>query len=237
MARSLLLWFAVFAAPSLSLDNGLARTPPMGWMTWERYRCITDCSTSGPSQCINEQLIKDMADRLAQDGLLPTPRLLRVRCFCLNKHHTLRKLWDASCGCFSLEPCATAEAKAVLRYTDAFKCCDGSLARPAATVLHFIKLATPACPQDGWLEAGYKQVSIDDCWAMPDRDEKGQQVADPSRFPSGMAALGKYIHDHGLLFGTYSDIGSKTCAGKIGLQGHFEEDAASSAAGAESHRF
>ena len=82
--------------------------------------------------------------------------------------------------------------------------------------------------QDGWLEAGYKQVSIDDCWALPERDEKGQQVADPTRFPSGMAALGKYIHDRGLLFGTYSDIGSKTCAGKVGLQGHFDEDAGTS---------
>ena len=68
-------------------------------------------------------------------------------------------------------------------------------------------------------------MSIDDCWALPDRDAKGQQVADPTRFPSGMAALGKYIHDRGLQFGTYSDIGSKTCGGKIGLQGHFDDDA------------
>mmetsp|Transcript_27339 Transcript_27339/g.63653 ORF Transcript_27339/g.63653 Transcript_27339/m.63653 type:complete len:419 (-) Transcript_27339:144-1400(-) len=145
MRRSLLLYFGLFLEHAASLDNGLARTPPMGWMTWERYRCITDCSP-GPtgSKCINEQLIKDMADRLAKDG---------------------------------------------------------------------------------WLDAGYNQVSIDDCWALPDRDEKGQQVADPVRFPSGMAKLGKYIHDRGLKFGTYSDIGSKTCAGKVGLKGHFEQDA------------
>lgn len=24
-----------------ALDNGLALTPPMGWMSWQRYRCIT----------------------------------------------------------------------------------------------------------------------------------------------------------------------------------------------------
>lgn len=23
-----------------ALDNGLALTPPMGWMSWQRYRCI-----------------------------------------------------------------------------------------------------------------------------------------------------------------------------------------------------
>lgn len=34
-----------------ALDNGLARTPPMGWMTWQRFRCITDCKTY-PDDCI-----------------------------------------------------------------------------------------------------------------------------------------------------------------------------------------
>jgi hypothetical protein len=33
------------------LDNGLALTPVMGWMSWERYRCITDCD-SYPDECI-----------------------------------------------------------------------------------------------------------------------------------------------------------------------------------------
>ena len=36
---------------------------------------------------------------------------------------------------------------------------------------------------------------------------------------------GDYIHRRGLKFGTYSDIGSQTCAGKVGLQGHFDQDA------------
>lgn len=34
-----------------ALENGLARTPPMGWMHWERYRCITDCKQF-PDECI-----------------------------------------------------------------------------------------------------------------------------------------------------------------------------------------
>jgi alpha-N-acetylgalactosaminidase len=33
------------------LDNGLALTPPMGWLTWERFRCNTDC-LNDPENCI-----------------------------------------------------------------------------------------------------------------------------------------------------------------------------------------
>lgn len=48
-------------------DNGLARTPPMGWMAWERFRCDTDCKED-PVNCISEKLFRDMADRLFEDG-------------------------------------------------------------------------------------------------------------------------------------------------------------------------
>lgn len=33
------------------LDNGLALTPPMGWLSWERFRCNTDC-VNDPDNCI-----------------------------------------------------------------------------------------------------------------------------------------------------------------------------------------
>ena len=33
------------------LDNGLALTPPMGWLTWERFRCNIDCKAD-PENCI-----------------------------------------------------------------------------------------------------------------------------------------------------------------------------------------
>lgn len=46
---------AVFLCQNLSgvdaLNNGLALTPPMGWMSWQRYRCIIDCDTY-PDECI-----------------------------------------------------------------------------------------------------------------------------------------------------------------------------------------
>ncbi|XP_037071760.1 alpha-galactosidase A-like, partial [Pollicipes pollicipes] len=124
-------------------DNGLALTPPMGWLTWERFRCNIDCENE-PDSCISEQLMRDMADRMQQDG---------------------------------------------------------------------------------FLDAGYKYVIVDDCWLASTRSEAGRLQPDPDRFPSGMVALGDYIHDKGLLFGIYEDIGSETCAGYPGLRGHFETDA------------
>lgn len=57
---------AVYVA---ALDNGLALTPPMGWLSWERYRCDIDCSTD-PESCISEKLYMAMADHLAADGFL-----------------------------------------------------------------------------------------------------------------------------------------------------------------------
>ena len=50
-----------------SLDNGLALTPPMGWISWTRFKCTIDCKKH-PHDCINEQLYKDMADRMVADG-------------------------------------------------------------------------------------------------------------------------------------------------------------------------
>jgi len=62
LAVTLLLLNAVQA-----LNDGLVRTPPMGWLSWERYACETNCEKY-PNSCINEKLYKDMADRLAADG-------------------------------------------------------------------------------------------------------------------------------------------------------------------------
>lgn len=49
------------------LENGLARTPPMGWLAWERYVCELDCALY-PDECINSQLFAEMATRLVSDG-------------------------------------------------------------------------------------------------------------------------------------------------------------------------
>ena len=49
------------------LDNGLARTPPMGWMSWVTFNCITHCNKK-MDNCISETLFKQMADHMATEG-------------------------------------------------------------------------------------------------------------------------------------------------------------------------
>ncbi|KAK7906918.1 hypothetical protein WMY93_015530 [Mugilogobius chulae] len=55
------------AVSASALNNGLMKTPPMGWLAWERYRCDIDCDND-PKNCISEKLFMDMADRLSEDG-------------------------------------------------------------------------------------------------------------------------------------------------------------------------
>lgn len=77
---------------------------------------------------------------------------------------------------------------------------------------------------EGYKDAGYEYVIIDDCWSLKERVE-GKLVADPELFPNGMKALGDYIHSKGLKFGMYSCAGTKTCAGYPSSYGHEFEDA------------
>jgi len=115
----------------------------MGWMSWEIFRCQTNCSKY-PGHCINHALYEQMTDRLTADG---------------------------------------------------------------------------------YLAAGYDQVSIDDCWADRQRDAAGRLVPDAERFPAGMLALGRYMHAKGIRFGTYGDEGGSTCAKYPGSKGHEAVDA------------
>lgn len=46
---------------------------------------------------------------------------------------------------------------------------------------------------DGWKDAGYEYLCIDDCWMAPERDSKGRLQADPQRFPSGIKHLANYV--------------------------------------------
>uniref|UniRef100_UPI00398F3A7C alpha-galactosidase A isoform X2 n=1 Tax=Pristiophorus japonicus TaxID=55135 RepID=UPI00398F3A7C len=50
-----------------ALDNGLARTPVMGWLHWERFLCNIDCQAD-PHNCISEHLYMQMADIMAAEG-------------------------------------------------------------------------------------------------------------------------------------------------------------------------
>ena len=95
-----------------------------------------------------------------------------------------------------------------------------------------IRAQADALVSSGLRDAGYKYVIVDDCWAAPQRDASGRLQADPVRFPSGMAALGDYLHQRGLLFGIYSGARDKTCTqfqgtypGATGSGGHEAIDA------------
>jgi alpha-galactosidase len=80
----------------------------------------------------------------------------------------------------------------------------------------------------GLKAAGYQYVNLDDCWAQPTRDSKGNLVPDKTRFPHGIKAVADYVHSKGLKFGLYSSAGTKTCnsAGFPGGLGHEKQDAA-----------
>ncbi|CAI9607358.1 unnamed protein product [Staurois parvus] len=143
LLSSVILGSVIHGSGVSALNNGLALTPPMGWLHWQRFLCQTDCKNY-PSSCINEQLFMQMADIMVSNG---------------------------------------------------------------------------------WLKAGYKYVCIDDCWLAPNRDKNNRLQADPDRFPGGIKKLADYMHDRGLLFGIYQDVGNKTCAGFPGSRDFYELDA------------
>ncbi|CAL1263604.1 unnamed protein product [Larinioides sclopetarius] len=143
--KELLKIFLFCIAPSvlLALDNGLALTPPMGWLSWERFTCNTDCKND-PDNCISEKLYMEMADRMVADG---------------------------------------------------------------------------------YKDAGYEYINVDDCWMDMNRDSYNRLKPDPVRFSSGIKALADYVHSKGLKLGIYTDCGNKTCAGYPGSLGYFDVDA------------
>ena len=68
----------------------------------------------------------------------------------------------------------------------------------------------------GYTSAGYTGIHMDDCWEekVPGRDPRtGELRPNATRFPSGMAALGKYMHSHGATFGLYTAESPTTCGG------------------------
>ena len=118
---------------AICLENGLGRTPPMGWNSWNKFKCH-----------INEDLIRKTADRIVSLGL--------------------DKL-------------------------------------------------------------GYKYVNLDDCWQLTRNSTTNRIQPDPITFPSGMKALGDYIHSKGLKYGVYTSAGTMTCEKRPGGLYYEEIDA------------
>lgn len=76
-------------------------------------------------------------------------------------------------------------------------------------------------------QLGYQYVVLDDgCYKSQRVD--GKLSNENVKFPSGFKALGDYIHEKGLKFGMYNDIGTNLCAGaEVGTCDHEEIDAKS----------
>lgn len=88
-----------------------------------------------------------------------------------------------------------------------------------------IKETAEAMIENGMLNAGYRYIVLDDCWSAKERDAEGNLQADPAKFPSGMKALGDFLHEKGFKFGIYGCAGRKTCAGYPGGRGYEFADA------------
>jgi alpha-galactosidase len=77
----------------------------------------------------------------------------------------------------------------------------------------------------GMAERGYRYANVDGCWEAGGRDPQGRLQADPIRFPSGMAALGRAIHAMGLRYGIYTSAGPTICNhAQPGSMGHYLRD-------------
>ncbi|MCX6227557.1 MAG: NPCBM/NEW2 domain-containing protein [Bacteroidia bacterium] len=76
----------------------------------------------------------------------------------------------------------------------------------------------------GMRDAGFTYLVLDDGWMAKDRDSIGNLMADPEKFPSGMKAIGDYIHSKGLKFGIYECRGYLTCQRLPGSFHHEQAD-------------
>ena len=83
-----------------------------------------------------------------------------------------------------------------------------------------IRAIADAMVSSGMRDAGYTYLVLDDAWMAKERDQDGRLVADQKKFPSGMKAIGDYIHSKGLKYGIYQDRGKLTCQQLPGSFGH-----------------
>jgi alpha-N-acetylgalactosaminidase len=91
-----------------------------------------------------------------------------------------------------------------------------------------------ALASDGFADAGYRTVHMDDCWqngpkGAPSggRDPTTKRlVANTSRFPNGMKAVAAKVHAMNISFASYTAEGAKTCGQYSGSAGHEARDAA-----------
>ena len=97
-----------------------------------------------------------------------------------------------------------------------------------------IKRQADAMVEQGYYDAGYRYINIDDGFFGGRDSETGQLLIHPTRFPNGLKPVVDYIHGKGLKAGIYSDAGHNTCgnyyngdaiAQGVGFYEHDQQDA------------
>ncbi|KRF21506.1 discoidin domain-containing protein [Paenibacillus sp. Soil787] len=83
---------------------------------------------------------------------------------------------------------------------------------------------TDTMVSSGLKDLGYNIVWIDGGWWTGPRDGSGNIIADPTKWPNGMAYLVTYIHNAGLKAGIYTDAGATGCGNAGGSEGHYQQD-------------
>lgn len=53
---------------------------------------------------------------------------------------------------------------------------------------------------EGYADAGYEYINVDDCWLEKTRGTHGELIPDRRRFPRGMKSLGQYVSILDLMF-------------------------------------
>jgi len=88
-----------------------------------------------------------------------------------------------------------------------------------------IRQTADAMVSQGYRDAGYVYLIMDDGWMLNARNEQGRLIPDPEKFPQGIKALADYVHSKGLKLGIYSCAGTRTCGGYPGSFDHEFSDA------------
>ena len=92
-----------------------------------------------------------------------------------------------------------------------------------------IKGQADAMVNQGFKDAGYLFINIDDGYFGGRDNNTGELKIHPQRFPNGLRGIVDYIHNKGLKAGIYSDGGRTTCGyyhggdqtgNGVGLYGH-----------------
>ena len=86
------------------------------------------------------------------------------------------------------------------------------------------KAMADAMHNNGMQSAGWSMIGPDINWARGGRDGSGN-LQTSALFPSGMHALGSYIHAYGLQFAMYLAPGTTSCGAMPGSAGHEAQDA------------